>query len=266
MGVADQGPLRNLFRLATIVAVAAGLATEAVSPSFAQTCGQDYEIKDGETLADIAERTYGSRGQWTVIFYSNQDRLGSNASLLVPGIKLRLPCIGGAGSNASAAQQTPPPVVPEQQPATGSGSIIVSSMTRKLEFLTADGYPPYTGRSLKNGGMITDIIGKAMGLVKEQSNGRVSFNVSWVNDWSAHLNPLLLTRSFDLGFPWSRPPCDNPAELDGESKVSLPALLLLDAVVRSCRLLVRAQTISDPLAQRRRHLRHHPLSACGLLC
>jgi len=74
-------------------------------------------------------------------------------------------------------------------------------MTRRLEFLTADGYAPYTGRALTNGGLITHIVSDAMGLIKRQSRGRFDYAVSWINDWSAHLNPLLLTRSFDLGFP-----------------------------------------------------------------
>ena len=60
----------------------------------AQTCGTEYTIKDGETLAQIAGRVYGNPTQWTVIFYANQDRLGANMSLLVPGLSIRLPCIG----------------------------------------------------------------------------------------------------------------------------------------------------------------------------
>ena len=59
----------------------------------AQTCGTDYPVKEGETLAQIAARVYGNPTQWTVIFYANQDRLGANVSLLIPGLLLKLPCI-----------------------------------------------------------------------------------------------------------------------------------------------------------------------------
>src|SRR5262245_39671981 len=55
----------------------------------AQTCGTDYTIKEGETLAQIAARVYGNPTQWTIIFYANQDRLGTSESLLVPGFTLR---------------------------------------------------------------------------------------------------------------------------------------------------------------------------------
>jgi polar amino acid transport system substrate-binding protein len=185
---------------------------------YAQTCGSDYPIKDGETLADIAARVYGSRGQWTVIFYSNQDRLGENASLLVPGLEVRLPCIGSQRSGEAPRATFAEPKTPAAEQPSEGGQIIISSMTRRLEFLTADGYAPYTGRALTNGGLITHIVSDAMGLIKRQSRGRFDYAVSWINDWSAHLNPLLLTRSFDLGFPWSRPDCANFERLDPESQ------------------------------------------------
>src|SRR5262245_46619916 len=78
--------------LLTICAAAVGV----LRPADAQTCGTEYTIKEGETLAQIASRVYGNPSQWTVIFYANQDRLGDNVSMLVPGLALRLPCIGGA--------------------------------------------------------------------------------------------------------------------------------------------------------------------------
>ena len=66
--------------------------------------------------------------------------------------------------------------------------------------------------------MMTQLITSAMGLVKEEAKGRFDFGVSWVNDWAAHLNPLLLTRAFDVGFPWARPDCDNVFALDQSSQ------------------------------------------------
>jgi polar amino acid transport system substrate-binding protein len=173
--------------------------------SQAQSCGTDYTIKEGETLAQIAARVYGNPAQWTIIFYANQDRLGTNVSLLVPGFTLRIPCVGGG----QQAQPLPPiSTTPAQTQAPSEASIIISSLVRRIEFLTADGFAPFTGRSLEGGGMLTQVIAAAMGLVKDEAKGRFDYGVSWVNDWSAHLNPLLLTRAFDVGFPWPRPNCD----------------------------------------------------------
>jgi polar amino acid transport system substrate-binding protein len=191
------------------------------TPARAQTCGSEYVIKAGDTLAQIAARAYGNPAQWTIIFYSNQDRMGTNASLLVPGLSIRLPCVGASIAPAPAAQAAPvaaaaaAPPPPVASPDTG---MMISSVVRRIEFLTADGYSPYTGRSLEGGGMLTNIVTASMELVKEEAKGRFDFGLSWVNDWSAHLNPLLLTRAFDVGFPWARPQCEREAELDAAGK------------------------------------------------
>jgi polar amino acid transport system substrate-binding protein len=199
-----------------VAAVAAGSSLSDTAA--AQTCGTEYKIKEGETLAQIAARVYGNPTQWTVIFYANQDRLGANASLLVPGLAIALPCIGGA-----APQSQPPSqniTAPAQQPQTLSADapIMISTMVRRIEFLTADGYSPFTGRAIEGGGMLTEVITSAMNIVKQEARGRFDFGISWVNDWAAHLNPLLLTRAFDVGFPWARPDCDSGADLDASSQ------------------------------------------------
>src|SRR5260370_39990138 len=103
-GVVGRGDIMSLFgvRCGRAWRVLPMLLAMSVAGSLlshmaaAQTCGTEYKIKEGETLAQIAARVYGNPTQWTVIFYANQDRLGTNASLLVPGLAIALPCIGGA--------------------------------------------------------------------------------------------------------------------------------------------------------------------------
>jgi len=189
----------------------------------AQTCGTEHVVKEGETLAQIAARAYGNPTQWTVIFYANQDRLGGNISLLVPGLSLRLPCIGGQAPAAAATTPAAPAAASTTAASSSAAAsaepmFVISSLVNRVEFLTADGFAPYTGRSLEGGGMLTHVISSAMNLVKEESKGRFDFGVSWVNDWAAHLNPLLLTRAFDVGFPWARPDCEGATNLDQSSQ------------------------------------------------
>jgi polar amino acid transport system substrate-binding protein len=184
------------------------------APVMGQTCGTDYIVRDGDTLGQIAARVYGNPSLWTVIFYSNQDRLGTNATLVVPGLSIRLPCVGGtqAGAAIPAPSTSGGPTaapLPSAEPA-----FMLSSMVRRIEFLTADGYQPYTGRAIEGGGMLTQVLSASMDLIKEEAKGRFDYGISWVNDWAAHLNPLLLTRAFDVGFPWARPNCEKPTELD----------------------------------------------------
>jgi len=189
----------------------------------AQTCGSDYVIKDGESLADIAARVYGNSSQWTMIFYANQDRMGANASMLVPGLSIRIPCLGGqapAPATAPVASSQPPANTVQKPVATApaADSIELSSVVRRIEFLTADGYTPFTDRSLPNGGLATGIVSSAMDLIKGQAGGNFDYNISWVNDWAAHLNPLLITRAFDAGFPWLKPDCEHLADLSPDGK------------------------------------------------
>ena len=100
----------------------------------------------------------------------------------------------------------------------GGGDIELSSVVKQIQFLTADGYTPFTDRTLPNGGLITQIVSSSMNLIKKQSGGAFSYNVSWVNDWAAHLNPLLITRAFDAGFPWLKPDCAHIAELSQDAR------------------------------------------------
>jgi polar amino acid transport system substrate-binding protein len=212
------GRLRRLLIMSAVVVAAVGLLRwDRVG---AQTCGTEHTVKEGETLAQIAARVYGNPTQWTVIFYANQDRLGGNISLLVPGLALRLPCIGGTQASPASppAPSTSGPTAAAPPSPSSEPTFVISSLLHRVEFLTADGFAPYTGRSLEGGGMLTQVISASMNLIKEESKGRFDFGISWVNDWAAHLNPLLLTRAFDVGFPWARPDCDGGAPLDQSSQ------------------------------------------------
>ncbi len=44
-----------------------------------------------------------------------------------------------------------------------------------------------------------------------QAAGQDGYRIHWVNDWSAHLDPLLSNAMLDMGFPWLQPDCkQNP--------------------------------------------------------
>ena len=178
----------------------------------AKTCGKDYVVQKGDSLASIATKVYGEASQWMIIFYANQDRLGTNISLLAPGLALRMPCLGEA-PEASLPEAQSVGIAPKPN---SQDKFLLSRLVKRIEFLTAEGYAPMTGRALPKGGMLTDVLSSSMELIKRQSDGEFSYGVSWVNDWSSHLNPLLSSRAFDAGFPWERPDCDEPDELDTE--------------------------------------------------
>lgn len=195
------------------------LSLFAARPAPAQSCGFEYVIREGDTLAQIAQRIYGSNTQWSVIFYANQDRLGANLTLLVPGQSIKIPCFGTTRPNVAApAAPSAPAPQPSTAAKTAAGSFVLSSMVRRIEFLTADGFTPYVDRSLERGGLILDLLTSSMKLIEDQAGGAFRFQVSWVNDWAAHLNPLLITRAFDVGTPWTKLNCTDLSVLDSSSQ------------------------------------------------
>lgn len=200
------------FNRIQIVSLAAAFWLAASAAAMAQTCGQDYTIQDGDSLAKIAAKVYGKSSQWTTIFYANQDRFGSGQSLLVPGLAIRIPCLGGSAPKLpeAATTEAQAPVAPSPPP--------LSSEIKRIQFLTATDYAPFTDASLPSGGMITDVVNTAMGALRKESGSSFEFTVSWVNDWAAHLNPLLVTRAFDMGFPWYKPNCQAFEDLDTNAK------------------------------------------------
>jgi polar amino acid transport system substrate-binding protein len=216
--------------LIAAIAVALGGSLSPIAAAETATCGTDYVLKEGDTLAKIAGLVYGKPSNWTVIYYANQDRLGANATLLVPGLAIRIPCVAGT-------QPALPSIA--TQPATGTatagaaktGGTEFSPLIKKIEFLTADDFAPYTTRTLPNGGLFTELVSAAMNELKKDSGDAFSFRVSWVNDWSAHLNPLLVTRAFDMGFPWGKPNCDDFVNLDDNSKMRCQKFFFSDPLV-----------------------------------
>jgi polar amino acid transport system substrate-binding protein len=200
----------------------------------AQTCGADYVLRQSDTLAAIARTVYGNASQWSIIYYANQDRLGENATLLVPGLTIKIPCLGPQGKPAVPAAVE---IAPPAGPATAQPPFQLSSMLRRIEFLTAEGYPPFTGRALPEGGLLVDLLQSSMNLIKDQAKGGFDFRVSWVNDWAAHLNPLLITRALDAGIPWNKPDCGNLATLDSASQYKCQKFFFSDPLYESVTVL-----------------------------
>ncbi|WP_088348851.1 MULTISPECIES: transporter substrate-binding domain-containing protein [Rhodomicrobium] len=215
--------------IGAIIGASCFLATGAS----AQTCGTDYTLKPGDTLAGLARTVYGNASQWSIIYYANQDRLGTNATLAVPGLSLKIPCLAGTPT-AAAPVETSPAGAP---PANEAAPFQLSTMLKRIEFLTAEGYPPFTGRDLPQGGMLIDLLQASMDQIKEQANGGFDYQVSWVNDWSAHLNPLLITRAFDAGVPWSKPDCAHPEALDKAGQYICQKFFFSDPLYESVTVL-----------------------------
>lgn len=80
---------------------------------------------------------------------------------------------------------------------------VLPPLSHQLRFLTGGDFAPFAGAELEQGGMITELVTRALTLADPARD----FRVDHVNDWNAHLTVLMPTGVFDLGFPWFKPDC-----------------------------------------------------------
>ena len=181
------------------------LSSNMASAADSISCGGKYTVQEGDTLSDVAERTYGLSNKWTLIYYANQKQFG-NEPLLAPGNQISIPCLKAA---ETVKVEPAAAATGEKKPE----KIQISRIDADINLLTADDYRPFTDRALPAGGLITDVVQRGFKEL-EKSGKAPKFKISWVNDWSSHLNPLLSDKVFDMGFPWFKPPCEHYNELD----------------------------------------------------
>jgi polar amino acid transport system substrate-binding protein len=169
--------------------------------SFAQTCGGKYSVQSGDSLSVIADGMYKDAKKWTAIHQNNLDQIGPSPDSLRVGMVLDLICINGfpvgleGGTDVSAeAAAIVSPVITE-----GTGERV-----ERIDLVTGDDYAPFTDRTLNKGGMLTELVQRAM----EEANPAEGFAIHWVNDWDSHLGTLLEQGLVDMSFPWSRPNCE----------------------------------------------------------
>lgn len=145
-------------------------------------CDVTYKVQPGDTLFTIAEQHYGDADKWTLIYYSNLAVLGGGTQDVPPGADVYVPCPAGS--------QQPDPTPLKQVDA-------------EMTLLTGGNYSPFTDRNWPGNGMVTELVNAAL----EMTPAPVPYAITWQDDWSQHLFPLLDEKAYDMGFPWLRPDC-----------------------------------------------------------
>jgi len=189
-----------------VLLVAAALGGQAK----AQGCGGSYVVQTGETLSMIAERYYQDAGKWTVIQSANLDQIGSDPNTVRAGMRLHLRCINGLPVGLDAATS----VTVKPETATSAARAVGGDMVPgqdRITILTGSDLWPFADKSLPEGGMLTEVVRAAMGA----ANPAQGFAIHWIDDWSAHQDPLLSNRLLDIGFPWPKPDCTTAPEVYG---------------------------------------------------
>lgn len=214
------------------VALAPGVAMAA--------CDFEYAVKAGDTYYSIAAEHYGNRREWQRVYQANQSSTGMPT--LLPGKQIYIPCPDGmvvtdveATSATTSAPTTSAPLA-KPEPVAPAPRITVNTTERvypenpELTLLTGGNYAPFTDKGLPGQGMVTELVHAALDIAPS----KLTYSVSWEDDWSQHLFPLLSDKKFDMGFPWLRPDCDATPEnercanfLFSEPLMSLPIMLFV---------------------------------------
>ena len=170
----------------------------------AQEACSSYTVVAGDNLRFIARAAYGDADLYRLIFDANIDKIGEKADLIEIGVKLDLPCDPKAETAAAPAPETlaapetvttvaatpePAPAVPAEKP---------------IAIVTGNGYAPFTDEMLPGGGMMTQLVEMAT----FRADPGIAYNISFVNDWQAHIDALLPSGAYDLSYPWVRPSCE----------------------------------------------------------
>lgn len=185
-----------------ILGAAVALVTMSDVASAAPSCSNDYVVEAGDTLSQIARAAYGDTNLWPYIYgySSNAATIGGDPGLISIGIILNLPPC----PRTPVASQTP--------------TIVNDDRTRRtsetIEVMTAGDYQPFTDQDWENGGMLTEIVNAAL----SDAPGAPGYSIDWINDWSAHIDPLLRRHKYDMGFPWFKPNCDQPDSLSEDDR------------------------------------------------
>ncbi|MGB1234798.1 MAG: ABC transporter substrate-binding protein [Planktomarina sp.] len=166
------------------------LITMLPGAAFAQACeDKSHTVAAGETIFSIAETYYGSSERWSLIFYGNQQALSGSVFEVPEGSVLSIPCIPGQ-------------IVVDARP--------LEKDDAEMRLVTGGNYPPFTDRDWPGDGMITELVNAAM----EATEFPVTYSITWEDDWSKHLFPMLDSKEFDMGFPWFRPNCEETPDQD----------------------------------------------------
>ncbi|MEP1587301.1 MAG: transporter substrate-binding domain-containing protein [Tateyamaria sp.] len=166
----------------------------------ALACGGIYTVQVDDTLSEIADRLYKDVKVLPILHRDNRAVVGDDPDELRPGSKLKLPCIDGRpiGLELAIDAVNPPPAqVSVPQGTERSEDVGV------INLVTAGDFTPFTDRTLAQGGMITEMVSLAIG----QAGRTENFRINWINDRTAHLDPLMREGMMDLAFPSYRPDC-----------------------------------------------------------
>jgi phage tail protein X len=185
---------RNKLRLTVLAAAVVALPTIASAQEGCTT----YTVKDGDTLGTIAQAAYGSY-DYQMIFNANRDALAANPNSLPAGLQLILPCEDGRLTPDTELSA----IITAETQKQEAGRSATNTFEPPLKFVSSNNWKPFTDETLTGGGIFVRMATTAM---QRGGNDR-GYDISYVDDWMAHIDVLLPTGSFDVSIAWEAPDC-----------------------------------------------------------
>ncbi|MEM0943676.1 MAG: transporter substrate-binding domain-containing protein [Pseudomonadota bacterium] len=190
---------------AALLSMAGVVSLPATAQAQAIACGGTYTVVAGDTLSRIAGRAYGDPRSFPIVYNANSAVIGPNPGLIEIGQVYRIPCIDAeAPSTADAGAIRPEPTT-QQLPAPE---------VQRITVVTGTDWAPFSNEDDPQGGMMTEVVNVALASMGDGA----SYKIDFVNDWGAHLRPLVSDHHYDFSMPWFRPNCDVVDRLGDGSK------------------------------------------------
>jgi polar amino acid transport system substrate-binding protein len=186
--------------------------------AWAQEACSTYVVVAGDNLRYIARQAYDDADLYRVIYEANVDTIGAKADLIEVGVTLNIPCdprtvTAAAAAPVVALEPTPPAASPDapapvlEAAATPAAPNPAPAFPFRL--VTGNGYAPFADEMLPGGGMFTQLVEMAI----FRADPAIPYNMTYINDWQAHIDALLPSGAYDISFPWVRPDCEAPETL-----------------------------------------------------
>ena len=185
--------------------LALGLIAGLSAPAEAQAlaCGGEYTVKRGDTLQRLTNAAYGPGKSWQLLYRPNRSVVGANPSLIEVGMVLTIPCREGQATAPDTAAAAPATTAAATETAVIAAPVVSASLPGGIRMITGTDWAPFSNQDQEQGGMITEIVDVALKSATDDDG----FKIDFINDWSAHMQPLIQDGAYDFTFPWFRPNC-----------------------------------------------------------
>ena len=190
-------PMTNIVsKTKYLIATAATLAALPFAASAQDACSV-YSVKQGDTLALIAQAAYGTF-DYQSIFNANRNEI-SNPNRLEVGTSLQLPCADGSLPGGVSAQE----IIATQEAEQAARPSVSNAFEPPIKIVSGNGWAPFVGEEFTGGGMLVRMATTAL---NRGGNAR-EYSVSFVDDWASHTETLLPLGAFDVSIAWYMPDC-----------------------------------------------------------